>query len=172
MDIKRRIEDCAGLTPHGAAACQYGAGVGRPLARLHHQGARAYGECINSQRASLLKKLGLEGFKELKVELARSEARRVDQKGEVDINFPLPPTTPPTPCSPKWPRSTKRPSPTRGICSTPSPSSTPPNCSTALAASTSTRSRTTCTQRRCSAIACSPLGAAPRASKAASARHA
>ena len=35
------------------------------------------------------KKLGLEGFKELKVELARSEARRADQKGEVDINFPF-----------------------------------------------------------------------------------
>ena len=63
MDIKRRIEDCAGLTP------------------------------AEQQLASTVLALGdrLRGFtiKELKVELARSEARRVDQKGEVDINFPF-----------------------------------------------------------------------------------
>lgn len=37
----------------------------------------------------LCRKLGLEGFKELKVELARSEARRGATVGTVDINFPF-----------------------------------------------------------------------------------
>lgn len=89
MDIKRRIEDCAGLTP----AEQQLAGTVLALGgRLHgltiKELARAAHVSIPSVHR-FCKKLGLEGFKELKVELARSEARRADQKGEVDINFPF-----------------------------------------------------------------------------------
>lgn len=89
MDIKRRIEDCAGFTP----AEQQLAGTVLALGgRLHgltiKELARAAHVSIPSVHR-FCKKLGLEGFKELKVELARSEARRADQKGEVDINFPF-----------------------------------------------------------------------------------
>lgn len=89
MDIKRRMELAEGFTP----AEQQLAGTVLALGgRLHgltiKELARAAHVSIPSVHR-FCKKLGLEGFKELKVELARSEARRVDQKGEVDINFPF-----------------------------------------------------------------------------------
>lgn len=89
MDIKRRMELAEGFTP----AEQQLAGTVLALGgRLHgltiKELARAAHVSIPSVHR-FCKKLGLEGFKELKVELARSEARRADQKGEVDINFPF-----------------------------------------------------------------------------------
>lgn len=89
MDIKRRMELAEGFTP----AEQQLAGTVLALGgRLHgltiKELARAAHVSIPSVHR-FCKKLGLEGFKELKVEVARSEARRVDQKGEVDINFPF-----------------------------------------------------------------------------------
>lgn len=89
MDIKRRMELAEGFTP----AEQQLAGTVLALGgRLHgltiKELARAAHVSIPSVHR-FCKKLGLEGFKELKVEVARSEARRADQKGEVDINFPF-----------------------------------------------------------------------------------
>lgn len=89
MDIKRRMELAEGFTP----AEQQLAGTVLALGgRLHgltiKELARAAHVSIPSVHR-FCKKLGLEGFKELKVEVARAEARRVDQKGEVDINFPF-----------------------------------------------------------------------------------
>lgn len=89
MDIKRRMELAEGFTPTE----QQLAGTVLALGgRLHgltiKELARAAHVSIPSVHR-FCKKLGLEGFKELKVEVARAEARRVDQKGEVDINFPF-----------------------------------------------------------------------------------
>lgn len=89
MDIKRRMELAEGFTP----AEQQLAGTVLALGgRLHgltiKELARAAHVSIPSVHR-FCKKLGLEGFKELKVEVARAEARRADQKGEVDINFPF-----------------------------------------------------------------------------------
>lgn len=89
MDIKRRIEDCAGLTPTEQQLASTVLALGDRLHGLTiKELARAAHVSIPSVHR-FCKKLGLEGFKELKVELARSEARRADQKGEVDINFPF-----------------------------------------------------------------------------------
>lgn len=89
MDIKRRIEDCAGLTP---AEQQLASTVLALGDRLRGFTIKELAHTANVSIPSVhrfCKKLGLEGFKELKVELARSEARRADQKGKVDINFPF-----------------------------------------------------------------------------------
>lgn len=89
MDIKRRMELAEGFTP----AEQQLAGTVLALGdRLRGFTIKELAHTANVSIPSVhrfCKKLGLEGFKELKVELARSEARRVDQKGEVDINFPF-----------------------------------------------------------------------------------
>ena len=89
MDIKRRVEDCTGLTP---AEQQLASTVLALGDRLRGFTIKELAHTANVSIPSVhrfCKKLGLEGFKELKVELARSEARRVDQTGEVDINFPF-----------------------------------------------------------------------------------
>lgn len=89
MDIKRRIEDCAGLTPAEQQLASTVLALGDRLRGFTiKELARAAHVSIPSVHR-FCKKLGLEGFKELKVEVARAEARRVDQKGEVDINFPF-----------------------------------------------------------------------------------
>lgn len=89
MDIKRRMELAEGFTP----AEQQLAGTVLALGgRLHGLTIKELARTAHVSIPSVhrfCKKLGLEGFKELKVELARSEARRADQKGEVDINFPF-----------------------------------------------------------------------------------
>lgn len=89
MDIRRRIEGCTDLTP---AEQQLASTVLALGDRLRGFTIKELAHTANVSIPSVhrfCKKLGLEGFKELKVELARSEARRVDQKGEVDINFPF-----------------------------------------------------------------------------------
>lgn len=89
MDIKRRIEDCAGLTPTEQQLASTVLALGD---RLRGFTIKELAHTANVSIPSVhrfCKKLGLEGFKELKVELARSEARRADRKGEVDINFPF-----------------------------------------------------------------------------------
>lgn len=89
MDIKRRIEDCTGLTP---TEQQLASTVLALSDRLQGFTIKELAHAANVSIPSVhrfCKKLGLEGFKELKVELARSEARRMDKEGEVDINFPF-----------------------------------------------------------------------------------
>ena len=89
MDIRRRIEGCTDLTPTEQQLASTVLALGD---RLRGFTIKELAHTANVSIPSVhrfCKKLGLEGFKELKVELARSEARRVDQKGEVDINFPF-----------------------------------------------------------------------------------
>lgn len=89
MDIRRRIEGCTDLTPTEQQLASTVLALGD---RLRGFTIKELAHTANVSIPSVhrfCKKLGLEGFKELKIELARSEARRVDQKGEVDINFPF-----------------------------------------------------------------------------------
>ena len=88
MDIKRRMELAEGFTP----AEQQLAGTVLALGgRLHgltiKELARAAHVSIPSVHR-FCKKLGLEGFKELKVEVARAEEQQ-RRSGNVDINFPF-----------------------------------------------------------------------------------
>ena len=88
MDIKRRMELAEGFTP----AEQQLAGTVLALGgRLHgltiKELARAAHVSIPSVHR-FCKKLGLEGFKELKVEVARAEEQQ-RHSGNVDINFPF-----------------------------------------------------------------------------------
>lgn len=88
MDIKRRMELAEGFTP----AEQQLAGTVLALdGRLHgltiKELARAAHVSIPSVHR-FCKKLGLEGFKELKVEVARAEEQQ-RHSGDVDINFPF-----------------------------------------------------------------------------------
>ncbi|MFR3312270.1 MurR/RpiR family transcriptional regulator [Collinsella stercoris] len=88
MDIKRRMELAEGFTPTE----QQLAGTVLALGgRLHgltiKELARAAHVSIPSVHR-FCKKLGLEGFKELKVEVARAEEQQ-RHSGNVDINFPF-----------------------------------------------------------------------------------
>ena len=89
MDIKRRIEGCTDLTPTEQQLANTLANLGNRLQGLTiKEFARTASVSIPSVHR-FCKKLGLEGFKELKVEMARSDARRTNGRGKVDINFPF-----------------------------------------------------------------------------------
>lgn len=89
MDIRRRIEDCTDLTPTEQQLANTLIELGNRLQGLTlKEFARAASASVPSVHR-FCKKLGLEGFKELKVELARSDARRIGDQGDVDINFPF-----------------------------------------------------------------------------------
>lgn len=94
MDIKRKITEAQGLTPTeqqlGIAALAIGEDI-RGLS-IKEFAARTNVSVASVHR--FCKKLGLEGFKELKVELVRA-ALRADSAAEVDINFPFDATSTP-----------------------------------------------------------------------------
>ena len=86
MDVIRRIEDARGLTPVEQQLAATAVELGPRLARL---GIKDFAKAASASVPSVhrfCKKLGLEGFKELKVELARS---RAGEGASVDINFPF-----------------------------------------------------------------------------------
>ena len=111
------------------------------------------------------KKLGLEGFKDLKVELIRL-ATEAGNRRDVDINFPFDATSTPAQVMERMEGSTRPRWPKRRSCSTPRSSTTPPSSSQTPDRSTSTRARTTSIQQECSATACSPPAKAQRATTA------
>lgn len=89
MDIERRIREARGLTP---TEQQLAATVGAMGERLQGYSIKEFARAANASVPSVhrfCKKLGLEGFKELKVEVARTEALRRRRPGAVDINFPF-----------------------------------------------------------------------------------
>lgn len=94
MDIKRKISEAQGLTPTeqqlGISALAMGEDV-RGLS-IKEFAARTNVSVASIHR--FCKKLGLEGFKELKVELVRA-ASYADSAPEVDIDFPFDATSTP-----------------------------------------------------------------------------
>ncbi len=94
MDIKRKITEAQGLTPTeqqlGIAALAIGEDI-RGLS-IKEFAARANVSVASVHR--FCKKLGLEGFKDLKVELIRL-ATEAGNRRDVDINFPFDATSTP-----------------------------------------------------------------------------
>lgn len=94
MDIKRKIMQDKGLTPTEQQLGQTGLAMGENVRGLS---IKEFARQANVSVASIhrfCKKLGLEGFKELKVELVRA-ALRADSTPEVDIDFPFDATSTP-----------------------------------------------------------------------------
>lgn len=88
MDIKRKITQGKELTPTEQQLGQTVLAMGEDVRGLS---IKEFARQTNVSVASIhrfCKKLGLEGFKELKVELMRA-ASRADSAPEVDINFPF-----------------------------------------------------------------------------------
>lgn len=88
MDIKRKITQGKELTPTEQQLGQTVLAMGEDVRGLS---IKEFARQANVSVASIhrfCKKLGLEGFKELKVELVRA-ASRADSAPEVDINFPF-----------------------------------------------------------------------------------
>lgn len=89
MDIVYRIRGARDLTPTEQHLANTVLNLGE---RIQDYTIKELARSTSTSIASihrLCRKLGLEGFKELKVELARSEARRGAPAEAVDINFPL-----------------------------------------------------------------------------------
>lgn len=88
MDIKRKITQGKELTPTEQQLGQTVLAMGEDVRGLS---IKEFARQTNVSVASIhrfCKKLGLEGFKELKVELMRA-ASRTDSAPEMDINFPF-----------------------------------------------------------------------------------
>ncbi|MFR7733950.1 MAG: MurR/RpiR family transcriptional regulator [Collinsella sp.] len=129
MDIKRKITEAQGLTPTeqqlGISALAMGEDI-RGLS-IKEFAARANVSVASVHR--FCKKLGLEGFKDLKVELIRLATEAGSRRRPVDINYHFDATSTPrrrlveahgrVSTRPRWPR--------RRSCSTPRSSTTPPN---------------------------------------------
>lgn len=90
MDIRRRIDNARNLTPAELQMASAVIGMGD---RLRGISIKEFARAANVSIASVhrfCKKIGLEGFKELKVEVARSAAQ-LEGTPDVDINFPFGP---------------------------------------------------------------------------------
>lgn len=89
MDILRKVQEAPNLTPAEQQIAQTILALGE---RLQGQSIKELADMACVSIASVhrfCKKLGLEGFKELKVECARSEASQASAHAPVDINFPF-----------------------------------------------------------------------------------
>lgn len=96
MNLTRRIQEARELTP---AEHQIGRTVLAMGERLQTLSIKEFARIANVSIASVhrfCKKIGLEGYKELKVELARLAAAREGEAGKVDFNFPFGPGEPAT----------------------------------------------------------------------------
>ena len=91
MDIRRRVRDARNLTPTEQQMAAVVLALGD---RLQAVSIKEFARTANVSIASIhrfCKKIGLEGFKELKVEVARSAAAHAARMPDVDINFPFGP---------------------------------------------------------------------------------
>ena len=89
MDIGQRIRQARDLTPteQEVASCVLAMGERLEGYTIKEFAAAAHVSIASVHR--LCKKLGLEGFKELKVEVARAAAAHAGAGEQVDINFPF-----------------------------------------------------------------------------------
>lgn len=89
MDVLRAMREATNFTPSEQQLAQTIMALG---ARLQGQSIKELAGMASVSIASVhrfCKKLGLEGFKELKVECARAEASHASDHAPVDINFPF-----------------------------------------------------------------------------------
>ena len=88
MDIRKRLRETKGLTPTEDQLARAVLAVGERVQGLSIKELAAASNTSIATVHRLCKKLGIEGFKELKVELARAAARE-QRTGEVDFDFPF-----------------------------------------------------------------------------------
>ena len=164
MDIKRKISEAQGLTPTEQQLGISALAMGEDIRRLSIKEFAARTNVSVASVHRFCKKLGLEGFKDLKVELIRlaTDATWIS-------TFPSTPHPPLRRLWSAWRSSTRPRWPKHRSFSTPCSLTTPPSSSRTPDRSTSTRARTTSIQRECSAIACSRPARAPHAT--ATSRH-
>ena len=89
MDIERRIREAEKFTPTEQQLASTVFSLGE---RLQACSIKEFAQAANASVPSVhrfCKKLGLEGFKELKVELARAATRHDHSASPVNINFPF-----------------------------------------------------------------------------------
>ena len=94
MDIRRKITQGKSLTPTEQQLGRTALAMGEDVRGLS---IKEFAACANVSVASVhrfCKKLGLEGFKDLKVELIR-QATEAGNRRDVDINFPFDATSTP-----------------------------------------------------------------------------
>lgn len=88
LDIKRKIRRAEGLTPTEQQLGLTALKLGESIRRLSIKEFAAEANVSVASIHRFCKKLGLEGFKDLKVELTRL-ATSEERKSSVDINFPI-----------------------------------------------------------------------------------
>ena len=91
MTIEERVAQATDLTPTEQQLAQAVLGLGD---QLQSYSIKELAHATATSPASvqrLCKKLGLSGYKELKVTMARSQGRRSEAVGTVDVNFPFAP---------------------------------------------------------------------------------
>lgn len=88
MDIRRRLREAQGLTPTERQLADAVLSLGERVQDYSIKELARAASCSVATVHRLCRKVGVEGFKELKVEMARSTARGRLQ-GAVDINFPF-----------------------------------------------------------------------------------
>lgn len=89
MDIMRRIENARGLTPTEQQLASAARSLGPRLQDYSIKEFAAVAHVSIPSVHRFCKKIGLEGFKELKIEFARAQAMRERRSATVDINFPF-----------------------------------------------------------------------------------
>ena len=90
MDIKRKIHEADGLTPTEQQLGLSALALGEGIRSLSIKELAAHANVSVASIHRFCKKLGLEGFKDLKVELTRlASSEREAERGSVDINFPF-----------------------------------------------------------------------------------
>lgn len=88
MDVRRRLKDAKGLTPTEAQLARSVLALGERVQSLSIKELAAASATSIATVHRLCKKLGLEGYKELKVALARAQAAG-ERDSDVDFDFPF-----------------------------------------------------------------------------------
>lgn len=91
MDLQRRVRDARDLTPVDQQIARTALAMGD---RLRAASIKEFARAASVSIASVhrfCKKVGLEGFKDLKVELVRAQTARDRDGADVDFNFPFGP---------------------------------------------------------------------------------
>ena len=94
MDIKRKITEAQGLTPTEQQLGIAALAIGQDIRGLSIKEFATRTSVSVASVHRFCKKLGLEGFKDLKVELIRL-ATETGNRRDVDINFPFDATSTP-----------------------------------------------------------------------------
>lgn len=89
MDIRVRLRDCANFTPTEQQLALHILSLGKRITGYSIKELARESSTSISSINRLCKKMGLEGYKDFKIALARSYAVEATAPGEVDVNYPF-----------------------------------------------------------------------------------